>query len=419
MIRFTEKGQLYYEQTSADRNVTSLKTLASLGDIEQRYGIGTRLYFSFLLWTILCNAVLAILGIVSWSLFLRDLQDRQFSWGDFFTSAYHPESDNYWFICGVLAFVVWWMVGPIYYLWERHFKRDAYPRRRKITAEEQQITENVGKRPDYFFSTMFSISYLAMSSLLLYGLIHAQNYVIVTYGSDTAVVDGAPLRVGTAMTLVVALGFAICHMSWGHVSYQVTRSENNPTWFLFRMSQALKLIGFKILLSTIMYVMLVFVIAAEDNSVKSCNLQFAGVNFFLVLVIDVILTFSLQTLWPLLALRFGLRRPEFNIAEDLLQILFRQFIVYIGFFAFPLIGLLGFLANLAEYFVDRYRLAQICQDPHYLPEKPGGFLLIFTLVVAGAAFITYPNGALWMLFLPQLLPSSLQNCTVVGAIYRT
>jgi hypothetical protein len=106
------------------------------------------------------------------------------------------------------------------------------------------------------------------------------------------------------------------------------------------------------------------------------------------------------------------------VAEDLLQILFRQFIIYIGFFTFPLIGVLGLLSSLSEYAVDRFRLARVCADPHYLPERPGGFLLVFSLVVACGAFITYPNGALWIIFLPQFLPNNFQNCTVVGAINR-
>jgi len=53
-----------------------------------------------------------------------------------------------------------------------------------------------------------------------------------------------------------------------------------------------------------------------------------------------------------------------------------------------------------------------------LPETPGLFLLLFFGVVVVSAFFTYPNGALWMVFAPSLLPASFKNCSVVGAISR-
>lgn len=423
MIRHTEKGQLYLDRPASEQRHLD-RVFEPLEQVEKKYGVGTRLYFTFLKWITLCNAALAIPGIVSWALFLSDRaaasSTTAFTWGDFFTSAYlRPQSDRYWFACSLVAFISWWFVGPLYYLWERHYTA---PRSRRVmTRDEQIIRENVEKRPDYIFSICATLAYLAVSAVFLYGLIQAQNYVINRYISA----EIAPgIGAGTAMTLVVALGFAICHMSWGHVSYYVTRTENNPTWFKFRMSQAIKLIAFKLALPTIMYVLLVFVV--ETSSEGGCNLEFVGINFFLVLVVDVVLTFALQTLWPVLKrvlykhcrAESTLEGPEFNIAEDLLQLMFRQFIIYIGFFAFPLMGLLGFLACVAEYAVDRYRLARVCRDPYYLPEKPGLFLLIFIQVAVGAAFITYPNGALWMLFLPNLLPPSLQNCSVTGAIHR-
>jgi hypothetical protein len=98
--------------------------------------------------------------------------------------------------------------------------------------------------------------------------------------------------------LVVAFGFAMCHMSWGVLSYRVTRTENNRTWFAFRMSQALKLVIFKILLSTVMYVLISVIVEPRNSASPTCNLQFAGINFFIVLLIDVLLTFALQTLFP-------------------------------------------------------------------------------------------------------------------------
>jgi hypothetical protein len=83
--------------------------------VEIRYGVGTRLYFSFLKLIAITNAILAAIGIVSWSIFLSSTPTgptgAPFQWGDFFTSAYGTQDRQNWWISGVLAFISWWWLG--------------------------------------------------------------------------------------------------------------------------------------------------------------------------------------------------------------------------------------------------------------------------------------------------------------------
>ena len=111
-------------------------------------------------------------------------------------------------------------------------------------------------------------------------------------------------------------------------------------------------------------------------------------------------------------------RPEFDLSEQFLQVLYRQFILYIGILVFPLIGILGVVGNLVEYPLDRLQLLRLCKEPHYIIDTHGSFLLIFLLIVGIVAFLMYPNGAFWVLFLPDFLPAGARNCTMAGAISR-
>merc|ERR1711991_95060 len=111
-------------------------------------------------------------------------------------------------------------------------------------------------------------------------------------------------------------------------------------------------------------------------------------------------------------------RPEFDLSEQFLSVLYRQFILYVGILVFPLIGLRGVVGNLIEYPIDRLQLLRLCQDPHYIIDTHGTFLLIFLLLVGVVAFLMYPNGAFWVLFLPQYLPTNFQNCSMTDAISR-
>jgi hypothetical protein len=59
-------------------------------------------------------------------------------------------------------------------------------------------------------------------------------------------------------------------------------------------------------------------------------------------------------------------RPEFDLAEEYLELIYRQFIIYLAFAIVPLVPVLGLLANIVEYRVDKYRLLRICQQPRGL-----------------------------------------------------
>lgn len=92
--------------------------------------------------------------------------------------------------------------------------------------------------------------------------------------------------------------------------------------------------------------------------------------------------------------------------------------MYIGIIVFPLLSVIAFIGSFIQYGVSLARLNYVCEDTHIINEKPGLFLFAFSTVAAFAAFITYPNGALWVMFFPNYLPNGFVNCSMTGAIYR-
>ena len=162
-------------------------------------------------------------GIISWSLFLNDWvklghsgsgsDSAGFAWSDFFVSAYfRPQSDLYWFLCTVLGFLSILWLGPVFWLWERGYKRydngQIRNLRPALTEEEQIIPQNKELKTNYLLGVTASVAALAVAAVFLYGLVMAQNYVVQTYGNDSVQIGSAvvPISVGTGMSLVVALG---------------------------------------------------------------------------------------------------------------------------------------------------------------------------------------------------------------------
>ena len=81
-----------------------------------------------------------------------------------------------------------------------------------------------------------------------------------------------------------------------------------------------------------------------------------------------------------------------------------------------MVGVIGCFVSILQYCIDKYRMLRICRDPQYIEEKLGLVIFVFIVINMIAATITYPNGALWILFLPKMLPQGFQNCTMVGVI---
>jgi nitrate reductase NapE component len=90
-------------------------------------------------------------------------------------------------------------------------------------------------------------------------------------------------------------------------------------------------------------------------------------------------------------------RPEFDLAREYLEVLYRQFIVYLAFSIFPLVAVLGLICNIFEYKLDKYRLLRICQHPRGLQGSMRKFLVFFLFTIAVVALVGPPFGAVWVL----------------------
>lgn len=84
---------------------------------------------------------------------------------------------------------------------------------------------------------------------------------------------------------------------------------------------------------------------------NGCSFEQAGIQFFLVAIIDVAVSLVLQLCVPLIVRRFwpDREKPEFNISEELLVLVHRQFISFIGVMVFPMLSIMTLIGNLIQY----------------------------------------------------------------------
>ena len=116
-------------------------------------------------------------------------------------------------------------------------------------------------------------------------------------------------------------------------------------------------------------------------------------------------------MWPWVYLKYNQRRErslqsgkgdeaakqQFDLPEEFTEVLYRQFLIYLGTAVFPLLPVLGVASYFLEYWVDKYRLIYLCRK-EMSKARPVRARLLFALhiLAALAALFSFPNGMVYL-----------------------
>lgn len=305
-----------------------------------------------------------------------------------------------------------------------HFFFNSFPKNQAINRSEKLCR--------LFGTYVLTFLLIGVTAGILFGLIELQNYLQDNLALGIAFLPSF-VSIDVLLSACVAVVVVGMNAVWIPISAGLTSLERHHSWSSFRIHNAVKLVLFKLINATVLYLLVALRLRLPAAAIASgrCALSDAGSKFFLVLVVDIIFVNIISMILPRLKICCIRRccrcckrlqpkggdeelRPEFDLAEEYLQILYRQFLLYLGTPAFPLIGVLGFLANLVEYPLDKFRMLRVCQEPKRIDDPMRGFLTVFFFIVGIAAALTYPNGPIWLLYRPTLTPVNYQVCQVFG-----
>mmetsp|Transcript_6490 Transcript_6490/g.9986 ORF Transcript_6490/g.9986 Transcript_6490/m.9986 type:complete len:118 (-) Transcript_6490:378-731(-) len=79
------------------------------------------------------------------------------------------------------------------------------------------------------------------------------------------------------------------------------------------------------------------------------------------------------------------------------ELVYRQFLLGLGFLVMPMIVVFGFAANVIEYWLDKYRMLRMCHKPQTTASTYRGVLAFYFFLSALFIFLSYPNGAVFIL----------------------
>ncbi|KAH3744748.1 DUF590 family protein [Pelomyxa schiedti] len=441
-------GEAFSEEPIEEDQIKPPGVCSSSATLGSYYGIGVQLYFHFLNFVILTNVFLFLLAAINFvphffiDFSIGNSDDDALSIVQeqrklFYLSSYSQPVFSYWITTVSVVIISAFFLGPLYSKTVSGFfnKRQLFDHEDNWDVEDT-IPENAAISKCSHIARMC----LCYSIFILLLLLLA----IFTFGFAILEMNFVSSKVASA-----CIAFVICiiRMVWGVLGTYLTKFERHKTWISFENHALLKWYLFKLMSLASVYLCrwLVAVRYAEqftfnwdipdipwfeDSSSgnftsstsrpnseeleKICGLVSIGDQFVMLLAIDLIVSnfmeIILPIVWPIIKKIFTCscckkdkqlspksKRPEFEVAEEYLELLYRQFVIYLGFPFVPMISAMGLIINLFELLVDRFRLVKICKKPPVLHGSMKKQLVFYLFLTAGATAACFPNGGGWII----------------------
>eukprot|EP01122_Echinamoeba_exundans_P012425 TRINITY_DN5183_c0_g2_i2.p1 TRINITY_DN5183_c0_g2~~TRINITY_DN5183_c0_g2_i2.p1 ORF type:complete len:345 (+),score=55.47 TRINITY_DN5183_c0_g2_i2:410-1444(+) len=287
-----------------------------------------------------------------------------------------------------------------------------------------------------FFSYLGFLLILAISNAILLMLVIYQAFF-----------NGGRGILSLGFSLGISVVIAVMNVIWKQICVFLTRFEQHYTYSQFLNHHTIKFFVWRILNVCFMFLgrWLVAVGAIEATPAFSflkdrwadvgnpyadpCRIiTILAEQYTILLVIELTVGNLVEILIPMAWLKFqqvccnkvtgenlDAGRMDFDVAEEYLELLYRQFIVYMGMTVFPTIGFFGMLVNIVEYPLDKWRLLRISKTPPPLRGSMHSFLVFFLFLSALISIVVFPYGFGWNLAGYAFTSTGGLNCT---SVYR-
>jgi len=384
--------------------------------IKSEFGTGTLLYFRYVQFLIMINTVLAAMAAAQYALAAStgsglDPTGVYTGVARYFVAAFPTGSRTAWFAFGALQVLLAIAAGPCFWLiGSRYAQRWKGENRvdESMGSTDDPIPENasIGEGSRAVRRTVSIVVFLGIVVGQAFLMLWLHRVLSSTGDSTTAI--------------IISFVIPSLNVVWKIVSKKLTGLEAHRTKSAASEWDTIKVFVVKVANILTLYAVKAIVAAeagrdpAADSascpsadSTVDCRCPLGGMayQFFWLLVSDV--TFGLlmeialpaATLCATRRLGFGKGkgdrelRPEFELSEEFVQLLYRQLMIYLGSSVLPLAPVIGLVATVLSLWLDKYRLVTVCQKPDIKqrPVRPS-VLMACHILVALAAVVSYPNG---------------------------
>ncbi|KAL0237321.1 hypothetical protein PCE1_000718 [Barthelona sp. PCE] len=396
-IKYSESGVPYY--TSTDGSLpqdspmhTKLNKDASLKDIGEWAGTGIRLLLEFerfIAVTNILSFILALINIIpGYSSAEVDGVVSHFSIGHYGSSV-----AGIWRLTTLINAIMWFSFPFLYFRSMKVKLKDMKSESLEGTIYDE-IKEN---RSVGFIQRFFRIivAYITLSCLIF--LVGIVSFKLTDYFQGSTV--GSFVLSGIIST-VNFLGKKFTR--------KLTLFEKHKTYTGLQVHNTFKLFAYKVSTVVAMYIAKYAVYNGD------CYYNDIAKQIATLMITDLVVFNGLELLAPVLAkCKEGSDGKPLDLADEFLEVIYRQFIVYSAIIFAPALSLFAFFINWVEFKIDRYKI----MNQMYIPRKNhtvmNKSLAFYLLIDAAIAFLGPPNGVLHMLF-RNTSNSKFATCNILG-----
>eukprot|EP00301_Raphidiophrys_heterophryoidea_P006133 c12500_g3_i1.p1 GENE.c12500_g3_i1~~c12500_g3_i1.p1 ORF type:complete len:461 (+),score=115.18 c12500_g3_i1:77-1384(+) len=398
---------------------TQLSVFCSMEELAQHYPGGVVLYFKFCGFVIFTNLLLFGCALISWLPFVIKFHDVPIS-DSIFVGVYSAGDRTNWRLSSVIAVVLSFLFCP---MWYRYAKKYTIAEADFDDSNEDYRPEvqNIPASSRFFRRVVSNICFvlvLAGSLAIAYGFAEAQW--MAAHGTNENYI--------LATSFMVSIGISVTNMGMANIARTLTNFEKRSTWTAVRSSNALKLTLLKIL-NVWMFMVAKYNVQQrrrrEDSETEHlCYLDLVGRQYFTLILLDLTLSNVIEVLSPMLYARYLRRfgktsdfqsRAEFDVSVEYLELVYRQYVVYVAFNSFPLVAGLAVITNMVEFYLDRYRLIHLLKATGTTGMRRMVHVLTFFLgLVATTALLSFPSGSAFTINATQSQSHGFwRNCDVM------
>jgi len=380
----------------ADTSV-HLSVFCSMEALEKQYGPDIVIYFKFIIFITLSNLILFFLGLISTISFMSDQGSSFEASSGFFVSQYTHKQREAWRASSVLAIIASFLFAAAWHRYTRS-TRDI----RDIDDSGEDIIEANIRVPSHsrYLRRIVSIIcfclVLGCSMAIAYGFAEAQY--ITEHNPDQAAIQG--------FSFVVSMGISFTNFMMFHVARYLTDFEKRTTHTAVRNYNALKLIILRVV-NVWMFLLAKFLVQKKRRGNATadtvCYLDFVGRQYFSLIILELTVSNIIEVGVPILGRRIRAKyskgadiasRGEFDVSVEYLELVYRQYIVYVAFNSFPMISFLAIITNIVEFYLDRFRLIHLMKVTGRMQaHRMTQFLVFFLTLVALLALLSFPSGS--------------------------
>lgn len=311
----------------------------TLEEIEERYGIGNRIYFSFMKFIIVANIVLFLIGFINFIIFVASgdstksvmcnypsmnveytegcnesllnyipgfeykentIRNLRF-YEKFFVSAYGPDQKVMWYVLTIASIVCWFVLPIVYFITMRvrHGSSSSTDNVFRLNGQDDEIPENSRNytNTQRFLRSALSwvifVAFLAVSAVII--------YFVQKFGTRDDTKDNV------FISILVTVVIVLINTAWGPIcGLLVTELEKHTRWSSVRKITIIKLYIFKIVNVIVSYAALRYAFVTK----YACPLQDTGYKFFLLMVVDLFVSSAIEFISPF-AFQWGKKHIKF------------------------------------------------------------------------------------------------------------